>query len=224
MKISNTREISSKRINALIVGDSGVGKTSLARTLPADKTLIISAESGLLSLKGTNIDVIEINSLDDLIEVYKFLSSEKRKYEHIFIDSLTEISQKCLESLSASPEFKERKMAMAMYGEYSKIMTGLIKGFRDLTNYSVFMTCLPSYEQDGLVQKISFNMVGTKVKDSLMAWFDESFHMQIFDNGEKKERALVCSNEISPLAKDRSGCLEKYEKPDLSALLTKILE
>ena len=53
--IKNTKDVENHRVVGMIVGPSGVGKTSLARTLKG-RTLIGSAESGLLSLKGADID------------------------------------------------------------------------------------------------------------------------------------------------------------------------
>lgn len=47
-------------IKACILGPSGIGKTSLARTLPEDKTLFIDAEAGMLSLEGWGGDSINV--------------------------------------------------------------------------------------------------------------------------------------------------------------------
>lgn len=63
INIKSTKTVSSERFVALVVGPSGIGKTSLAKTLPEKETLIISAESGLLCLSGTDYAVTEVASV-----------------------------------------------------------------------------------------------------------------------------------------------------------------
>ena len=79
MKVTSTKTVSSSRLAALIVGQSGVGKTSLAKTLPANETLIVSAEAGLLCLQGTDIDVAEVKTREELNQVLHDLSGKKLK-------------------------------------------------------------------------------------------------------------------------------------------------
>ena len=55
--IKNTEAIHQSNLKCLIYGESGAGKTYLANTL-TQPTLIISAESGLVSLTGSNIDYV----------------------------------------------------------------------------------------------------------------------------------------------------------------------
>ena len=57
IEVKSTAEHASKNISMLIYGPSGFGKTTLAGTLTG-KTLIISAEGGLLSLHNKEIDFI----------------------------------------------------------------------------------------------------------------------------------------------------------------------
>ena len=75
MQITKTSDISNHHIFALIVGASGAGKTTLASTLNNEETLILSAESGLLSIKDSDIDVIQINNFDDMVSAYNFLKA-----------------------------------------------------------------------------------------------------------------------------------------------------
>lgn len=51
----------------LVHGPAGAGKTSLCGTT-GEPTVIISAESGLLSLRHLDISVIEVKTLDQLYE------------------------------------------------------------------------------------------------------------------------------------------------------------
>lgn len=226
MQIKSTKDITTKRIIALIVGESGVGKTSQAGLLPHDKTLIISAESGLLCLSGTNIDVIEVKSEEDLMLAYEFVtnpSKHKNKYKYLYIDSITEIGQMILGELKDNPAYSSPATIRNMYGEFGSRMTGWIKAFRDLGDYSVIFSCLSSQEKDGLVMVDEFNIPGQIVKDNIKAFFDLVLHLKTYEVDKKKVRKFVTDDAESRLAKDRSGKLDAYEDANLMLVINKIL-
>lgn len=225
MEIKSTKDVSSERVVALIVGPSGIGKTSLAKTLPESDTLIVSAESGLLCLSGTNYSVVEITTMEQLKEVFLFLSEEstKKKYKNIFIDSLTELGEVLLKELKNSKEYSDPKMMLKMYGQYNDDFTMFIKALRDMKPYSIFFTCLNTFEKDGLQMVEEFNFPGAKVKANVKAWFDLVMKYEVFESEGNKHRMLITDMSVNPLAKDRSGKLEGYEVADLGAIKAKIL-
>ena len=172
--IKKSGSVASSRVTMVITGPSGSGKTSLIRTLPAPESriLMIAAEPGLACLHGTNIDTIEVDPRDPvthLEEIYETLTTDtyKKKYDYIFIDSLTEVGEMILAHLKKDPHYGQAKNALAMYGKYNDMMTILIKGYRDLMDYSVFFTCLDAVDKDGLEKVESFNLSGTKLKNNL---------------------------------------------------------
>ena len=232
MKFKTTKNVSSERFVSLVVGPSGIGKTSLARTLPEphERTLIISAESGLLCLSGTDIPVYEINPdspWESLTTIFEYLSTDeaKVKFKFLFIDSLTEIAQLVLAELKRDPKLGDAKNGFLLWGSYSDRMTKIIKVFRDFKPYSVVFTCLTTTEKDGLNLVDEFSMPGQGVKDALKSYFDLVLHYQVFTDEEGgKHRKLVTEMEVSRLAKDRSGLLEPYEDADLSAIINKIIK
>ena len=223
MKIINTKDVTTGRFIGLIVGRSGSGKTFQAKLLPnPSEVLVVSAESGLLCLKGTNIDVAEVKSMEDLRDVYTMLAKGS-KYKTIFIDSITEIAEVCLSDLKHSKEFSDRKMALAMYGEYNDQLTIMIKAFRDLNQYSVIMTCLTAEVQDGLEIKRELNVPGTKIKNNLKSWMDICLCLEVKEVDGVKQRYFVTDDMISPLAKDRSGMLDKYEEANIGKVMARVL-
>jgi hypothetical protein len=224
MKLLNTKDLSTERFVCLIAGISGVGKTSLAKTLPPRETLVVSAESGLLCLQGTDIDALEVTATKDLYEVIEFAKKNVAKYKYIFLDSLTEIGEMVLRELKSEPQYQDPKNTLKMYGAYNDIMTFWIKGFRDFRPFSIIMTCLSENIKDGMVETEAFNLPGNSVRNSIKAWFDVVLQYKIFklDDGASA-RKLVTDFECAPLAKDRSGKLDKYEEPDLQAIINKVL-
>lgn len=231
MKISNTKNISAtSALKMVVYGMSGVGKTSLAKTI-GEPTLLISAESGLLTLAGADIDVIDISQDDNgnvipkekrigrLGEVYQFLLSDeaKKKYRWVFIDSLTEISQNLVECLQA--EFPDRKDSLVLYGENSKRLRSLVKSFRDLPHYNVIFTALSVIDKDESGMRFTtIDLVGN-FASKLPGFFDEVFFMSVDKDGK---RFLVTESTDRAVAKDRSGRLDKLEVPDLSVISSKI--
>ena len=70
-------------IKCAIFGDSGTGKTRLLATAP--KPIIISAEHGLLSLKGDHVPYVEVSSVEEVQDVYSWLleSEEAKQFETV---------------------------------------------------------------------------------------------------------------------------------------------
>jgi len=222
MKVTNTSQVASSRVAALIVGPSGIGKTFLAKTLNPKETLIISAESGLLCLAGTDIDVAEVSSLDELTKVIDYLKKKDNKYKNIFVDSLTEIAELILKV--CKEEFPDASKSFPMWGRYAEMMAYYTKAFRDLNDYSVFVTCLDSQKTDGLERITTFNLPGQKIKDDIKSYFDLVLSYKIYpDEQGVHHRKLVTDMGEAPLAKDRSGKLDKYEDPNLGNIINKLI-
>lgn len=230
IKIKKTGDIASKRFVALVVGPSGIGKTSLVKTLPdpESKILIISAESGLACLSGTNIDVIEVDPSrpsESLQEIYEELDTDKakKKYSYIFIDSLTEIGQLIISELKKDAYYGQAKNALPMWGKYGEMMAMIIKSYRDMSDYSVIFTCLDAVEKDGLEKLESFNIQGSSIKNNIKAWFDLVLFYKVYKDEEGNHiRKLVTDIAESPLSKDRTGKLDAYEDANLSVIINKI--
>ena len=221
MELKNTKGLHASKVKALIYAESGMGKTTLLGTLPEAETLIVSAESGLLCLNDKNIAVAEINSWHDLQEVYKNLlrNPEWAHFKYVGIDSLTELSDMLVTTLENSPEFRDPKMALKMWGEFSKRMTSTIKVFRDLDKAVIFTALAEDILDSGAVIKKPY-IKGKAVQRMLASYFDEVFYLSV--NSTTEERELQTQPSTAIQAKDRSGKLNNYEEANLTTIINKI--
>ena len=224
MQIKSTKDIKAERINALIYGQSGAGKTTLAGTLKG-KTIIISLESGLLSLRSKDVDYIEIKGEGGVSKIAKIKEAlnfvSKSDYVNVYIDSLTEIAQCFVEY--AKHEYPEDRQTMKMWGRYSELITAFIKYCRDMDK-NVFFTALEKTTQDDVGRRFCLPELPGSIATKCPAYFDLVFNLRVIKTDEKELRVLLTSSKENYICKDRSGKLQEYVKPDLGAIMHEVFE
>jgi hypothetical protein len=219
IQLKRTKEATAQAVKLLVYGQAGAGKTSLIPTLPTP--VILSAEGGLLSIADTNLPFIEITSMDDLREAYKWLTSstEAAEFESVALDSISEIAEVVLNA-----EKKINKDPRAAYGAMQEQMADIIRGFRDLPGKHVYMSAKLEKTQDEMGRVLyAPSMPGNKTGQSLPYFFDEVLALRVEKDAEgMTRRALMTDGDGLWLAKDRSGKLEVWEDADLGDIIRKI--
>ena len=218
INLRNTNDVHQARVKALVYGQAGAGKTTLATSMPSP--VIISAEAGLLSIAGSGIQFVEVNTMDELQEVYEWLTSpEADQFESVVLDSISEIGEVVL-----THEKKINKDGRAAYGELQVKMTEIIRGFRDLPGKHVLMTAKLEKMQDEMGRVLyGPAMPGAKLSQQLAYFFDAVFALRIEKDGEgNTQRALMCDTDGLWQAKCRIRGVEPWEAPDMGAIIRKI--
>lgn len=223
IKLTNTRQAAQVNgIKVLCYGNSGAGKTTLCGTT-GEPTVIISAESGLLSLRHLDIPVIEVKTLADVHEAYAFIttSEEAKDFRWVCLDSISEIAEVVL-----NYEKKATKDPRQAYGALAEQMQDLLRAFRDIPGRNVFMSAKLASVKDDMTGAMLYgpSMPGAKLGQGIPYLFDEVFVLRAerAEDGQTY-RTLQTGADFQYVAKDRSGALDLYEAPDLAAVAAKIL-
>lgn len=219
--LKSTKDAALDGIKVLVHGPAGAGKTSLCATTGAP-TIIISAESGLLSLRGVDIPVIEVKSLEQMYEAYDFVANteEGQAFSWICLDSISEIAEVVL-----NHEKKVAKDPRQAYGALAEKMTDLIRAFRDLPGRNVYFSCKQERTKDEQSGAMLYYpaMPGNMLKQGVGYFFDEVMALRVEKDADgNPTRWLQTSRDFNYEAKDRSGCLEMFEAPNLAEIAAKI--
>jgi len=216
IELKSTRQLArSNGVKILVYGYAGSGKTWLIKTLP--RPIIISAESGLLTLENEDIPVLEVKSMQDLNEAYMWCVSHMDEFSSIAIDSLSEIAEVIL-----AAEKKTAKDPRQAYGALADQMSEMVKSFRDIPKHLYFSAKADrSTDLDGKMM-YSPGAPGTKVGQMLPYLFDEVLALRTEKTDDGVMRALQTQSDGAWQAKDRSGKLEPWEGPDMGAIIRKI--
>jgi len=204
IKIKKTSDVKINGVKCVVYGGAGVGKTRLCATAP--KPIIISAESGLLSLSDVDCDYIEITSLEDLDAAYNHLS-RSNDYDTICLDYLSEICEVVLDKLK--PHHKDKRQA---YGEMADAILPMLKKFRDIKGKNVVFTVKLIRVQDedsGSITEELF-IPGRVLSNQIPYLVDELFCLQ---RDRKNLQVMQTVPDRVRFCKDRSGALKAIEKP-----------
>lgn len=191
-------------IKALIYGASGSGKTRFAGTAidkDNSKTLFLSAEGGLLSIKDKRPKYIEINTIENLLEAYNYLANEKHKFETVILDSITEISN----VLKLEIENKEgHSMQLQDWGLLKNQLTSIFRNFRDLPMNVILLAQEAYITDEDKIKKIVPSLDGKGATSALPYFMDIVGYIKVDVQGNSIMRT---NNRINLVTKDRSGCI-----------------
>jgi hypothetical protein len=221
IQLKSTKDAAYDGIKMLVCGPAGAGKTTLCSTT-GEPTIIISAESGLLSLRGFDIPVIEVKTLDQLYEAYDYVANDAngQSFSWVCLDSISEIAEVVL-----NYEKKNAKDPRQAYGSLAEKMTDLIRAFRDLPGRNVLFLCKQEKSKDEQTGAMLYgpSMPGNQLKNGIEYFFDEVLTLRVEKDADgNPTRWLQTSRDFNYSAKDRSGALDMFEQPDIGSIAAKI--
>lgn len=221
VQIRNTRNFGAANgVKILVYGRAGRGKTYLCSTCP--NPIILSAESGLLTLAEYDLPYIEIRNFNDLRDAYTWARSshEARQFQTICMDSVSDIAETCL-----SAHQEKTKDGRKAYGDMIKQMSDEIRNWRDLQGFHVYLSAKQERIKDeaaGVVLNGPM-MPGNKLAQNMPYFPDEVFQAEIENQGMAGSyHYLRCKPDFQNEAKDRSGKLNEIEEPHLGKIIHKI--
>jgi hypothetical protein len=132
-----------------IYGRAGSGKTTLASTFPKPMLLLDIRDKGTDSISDVKgIDVLPIEALEDIEDIYYYLRENPKKYKTLVFDTVTEMQKIVMKSVVLSKSKKKvdesrigdwGSMARRDWGDVAGIMNKWIADFRDLDMEVVFL-------------------------------------------------------------------------------------
>ena len=221
INLTSTLSTNTTGINICVYGKSGVGKTSLVKTL--EKPVIMNFEHGLLSVGDVDIPVFTPSGGSEIAEFISYCKQGKDlMFDTVFVDSITSYAE--LLVLNKKKEVKDARIA---YMFAQDAVLDLVQNLVSIPHINtVFIAQEDRIVDDTQVIK-GAAISGQKLSQKFPYMLDGVFHMKNElsrnDQGEVvSERYLVTAPTAKEDGKDRSGKLNAYEVPDLNYIFNKI--
>lgn len=139
------------KLNMLIYGEAGVGKTWLAgsasRVPSMRNVLYLDAEAGKSTLREhPDVEILPTKRWQDYINIYQALKAGGHNYGTVVLDSLSEILEQCKDQvmveMKLDPDNAERDEDIPSIREWGKLqvrLLRLIRLYRDLPMNVIFI-------------------------------------------------------------------------------------
>lgn len=203
------------RLKALIYWNAKTWKTTFAGTAP--RPLFICAENWLLSIASKAPDFVEVKTLQELKDLYRWLRDTKPDYDTIVIDSLSEISKIIKDNLTNQGS---KQMILRDWWIFSEEM---MQAVRQIVNLPYHVICIVHtkevLDEAGAIAFYELS-IETKAKNEVTRYFDVIGFSSINKEGEYN---ISIKGSSKTLCGDRSNTIDKENTPlDVQEWITSI--
>jgi AAA domain len=222
--VADQRLTEPRGVKALIVGPTGVGKTSLLRTLDPARVLFVDSEAGDLAVQDLLLDTVRIDDWPTARNLACRIGGPNPsfpptacysqshfesvggplenlgRYDIIFVDSVTAISRLSFRWAEQQPEARsERTGAKDIRGAYGLHAREMLMWLHQLQHAReknvIFVGILERVTDEFNRGEFQLQMEGQKVPREIGGIVDEIITMQWVDFGDGKPvRAFVCTS------------------------------
>jgi AAA domain len=249
---ADQHETIARGVKALIVGPTGVGKTSLLRTLDPKTTLFVDIEAGDLAVHDLAIDTLRPRTWPECRDLAVALAGanpavpasalystahyaavqdqfgDLSRYQTFFIDSITAAGRLCFGWSSQQPEAfgsGGKKDLRGTYGLHGREMMAWLLHLQQARAANVaLLGILETVVDDFNHAEHRLQLEGARTWRELPGVLDQVITMNWVDFDGAPTRCFVSTapNQWHWPAKDRSGRLDQIEQPHLGNLFTKL--
>lgn len=212
-------------ISVLIYADPGVGKTTLAATLPVDETLIINTEAGIGALLGTGHVVFNLDqNLKQLQKLYEELNTTAHPFKYVVIDNISELQDWMVIVLTQGRE--KEFTSIHEHGDAAQKMREYIHLFRDLTQkginviFNAWEFPMPIEVHEETVTTKIYPKLYKSISPEICGIVDLVGHLEMYE--KTQERFIRFEGNSKLVAKTQFKGVDKFEPADLPQLFAKI--
>jgi hypothetical protein len=231
-----TSDVTTAHLFALIIGESGSGKTSLAGTCPNPFIINGDGERGVTTLRRLKLPYVTVGSWAEFRMALRYLAQGDHSYDTIFVDGLSRIQNMMLSYMIE--QAGKQSMNMSLWGQAKKkglLLMDELENIGTVSQCNVLVTCLERIERDeerGVPIRRGPDLQGG-LRDQICPRFSEVLFSATSEitvevegqeepNHEIVYRVLTKPYGIRKEAKDRWDVLDAVEMPDVESWLTKI--
>ena len=213
--IKNAKDIKATKGTYLIYGPPGMGKTTALKYLPG-KTLVLDIDRTSKVLRGSNIDIIEVDNIETWKNWEQLIMELSKnyvgKYDNIAVDNISELERCLLSDLGS----QGKNMGVPSQGNYQQMQFRLVNSLRYMKNLgsNIIMTAWEMTDlfttSEGQQFNRAYPQLNSKILNNIAGLCDVVGRLTI--NGEGK-RGFILTATNSTYAKnqldDRAGCLQE---------------